>query len=127
VIVSTARGWPIHGESAIILTRLNTKRPATRLHIATTEGLIHALFEAQVARTAHSVAVICEDESLTYAELNARANRLARHLRERGVGPDRLVGICLERSVSLVVGLLAILKAGGGYVPLDPAYPADRE
>ena len=88
--------------------------------------MIHALFEAQVAENAQSVAVICEAESLTYAELNARANRLARHLRERGVGPDRLVGICLERGVSMVVGLLAVLKAGGGYVPLDPAYPADR-
>lgn len=88
--------------------------------------MIHALFEAQVAENSQSVAVICAEESLTYAELNARANRLARHLRQLGVGPDRLVGIFLERGVSMVVGLLAILKAGGGYIPLDPAYPADR-
>ena len=73
-----------------------------------------------------SVALIHEGESLTYAELNARANRLARHLRAHGVGPDRLVGIYVERSASMVVGLLAILKAGGAYVPLDPMYPTER-
>ena len=72
------------------------------------------------------MALTYEGESLTYAELNARANRLARYLRARGVGPDRLVGICLERNASMVVGLLAILKAGGAYVPLDPKYPAER-
>ena len=89
-------------------------------------SLIHQLFEEQVAASGQSVALIHEGDSLTYAELNARANRLARYLRAHGVGPDRLVAIHLERGVSLVVGLLAILKAGGAYVPLDPMYPSER-
>ncbi len=87
---------------------------------------IHELFEARAERTPNAVAVVYEDRSLTYAELNARANRLAHHLRERGVGPDARVAICVERGPEMVVGLLAVLKAGGAYVPLDPAYPADR-
>ncbi|HKQ60129.1 MAG TPA: amino acid adenylation domain-containing protein [Candidatus Polarisedimenticolaceae bacterium] len=87
---------------------------------------VHGRIEAQAARTPHALAVIHGSERRTYAELNARANRLARHLRERGVGPDALVGVCLERNVDLVVALLAILKAGGAYVPLDPAYPRER-
>ena len=88
--------------------------------------LIHELFEEQVERTPDTVAVIYEQVSLRYAELNAKANQLARYLRERGVGPDQLVGICVERSLEMVVGLLGILKAGGAYVPLDPTYPAER-
>ncbi|HEX8360313.1 MAG TPA: amino acid adenylation domain-containing protein, partial [Longimicrobium sp.] len=87
---------------------------------------IHELFEAQVERTPRAVALVCEEERLTYAELNARANRLAHHLRERGVGPDQRVALCVERSVEMVVGLLGVLKAGGAYVPLDPGYPEDR-
>ncbi|WP_139835006.1 amino acid adenylation domain-containing protein, partial [Pseudomonas sp. B35(2017)] len=87
---------------------------------------IHGLFEAQALRTPQAVAVKSGDRSLSYAELNRQANRLARHLRGLGVGPDARVGICVERSPEMVVGLLAILKAGGGYVPLDPAYPAER-
>jgi arthrofactin-type cyclic lipopeptide synthetase C len=90
------------------------------------DACIHARFEAQVERTPGSKAVVFEDESLTYADLNARANRLAHHLRSLGVGPDAPVAICVERSLEMVVGLLAVLKAGGGYVPLDPAYPEDR-
>ena len=66
------------------------------------------------------------EHSLTYRELNARANRFAHHLREQGVGPDARVALCVERGLDLVVGLLGILKAGGAYVPLDPAYPAER-
>jgi amino acid adenylation domain-containing protein len=89
-------------------------------------NLIHQLFEEQVAARGESVALIDDSESVTYTELNARANRLARHLKEHGVGPDLLVGILLERSAEMVVGLLAILKAGGAYVPLDPRYPAER-
>jgi amino acid adenylation domain-containing protein len=91
-----------------------------------TDLCIHELFEAQAARTPGAVAVSFEGESLTYAELNARANRLAHHLRALGVGPDARVAICVERGPEMVAALLAILKAGGAYVPLDPAYPADR-
>jgi amino acid adenylation domain-containing protein len=87
---------------------------------------IHQLVEAQAARTPGAVAVVCEGQALRYAELNARANRLAHYLRRRGVGPEVRVGICLERSLEMVVALLAVLKAGGAYVPLDPAYPAER-
>ena len=87
---------------------------------------IHELFEAQAAKTPEAIAVVQGDVELTYAELNARANRLAHYLRVLGVEPDALVAICVERSLEMVVGLLAILKAGGAYVPLDPAYPTDR-
>ncbi|HEY0604518.1 MAG TPA: amino acid adenylation domain-containing protein, partial [Herpetosiphonaceae bacterium] len=87
---------------------------------------IHQLFEAQAARTPAATAVIFEEQQLTYGELNARANRLAHYLRARGVGPEVRVGLCVERSLDLIVGLLGILKAGGAYVPLDPSYPAQR-
>jgi aspartate racemase len=87
---------------------------------------IHALFEARAAATPEAAAVIYEDSQLSYAELNAQANRLAHYLRELGVGPDARVAICVERGLNMVVGLLAILKAGGAYVPLDPAYPRER-
>jgi amino acid adenylation domain-containing protein len=87
---------------------------------------IHQLFEAQAERTPDAVAAVCEHDALTYAELNARANRLAHHLRALGVGPEVRVGICLHRSLDLLVSLLAVMKAGGAYVPLDPAYPAER-
>ncbi|MDT5296661.1 MAG: hypothetical protein QOJ76_3541, partial [Acidobacteriota bacterium] len=89
-------------------------------------GCMHEMFEAQAERTPDAVAVVCEDESLTYRQLNARANQLAHHLRALGVGPEVFVGILLERNVELVVALLATLKAGGAYVPLDPAYPLER-
>ena len=84
---------------------------------------LHELFEEQVERTPEAVAVVFEDEQLTYRQLNERANQLARHLQGLGVGPDTLVGICVERSLEMVVGLLGILKAGGAYVPLDPSIP----
>ena len=84
------------------------------------------MFEAQVARTPEASAVICEDERLTYEQLNARANQLAHHLMRLGVGPETRVGICVERSVEMLVGLLAILKAGGAYVPLDAYGPRER-
>ena len=87
---------------------------------------LHQLFEAQVARVSQVIAAEFGDQRLTYGELNARANRLAHHLRKLGVGPDVLVGICVERSLEMLVGLLGILKAGGAYVPLDPAFPRDR-
>ena len=91
------------------------------------ESCIHELFEEQVRKTPHAIAVEYEGERLTYAELNGRANQLGHYLRERGVGPDVLVGICVERSLEMVVGLLGILKAGGAYVPIDPMYPAERQ
>jgi amino acid adenylation domain-containing protein len=87
---------------------------------------LHHLFEVQAARSPDAAAVLFETEEVSYAELDQRAQRLALRLRRLGVGPDVLVGICLDRSVELVVGLLAILKAGGAYVPLDPEYPRDR-
>ncbi len=87
---------------------------------------IHELFEAQVERTPDAVAVVFEDEILTYHELNTKANQLAHYLRSLGVKPEVLVGLCLERSLEQVVGLLGIFKAGGAYLPLDPAYPQDR-
>ncbi|MDH2406983.1 amino acid adenylation domain-containing protein, partial [Bradyrhizobium sp. SSUT18] len=90
------------------------------------EQCIHELFEAQVRRAPDAVAVVCEGERVSYGELNARANRLAHHLVGLGVKPDQPVAICLERSVAMVVGLLAVLKAGGAYLPLDPAYPSAR-
>ncbi|MCG6135476.1 MAG: amino acid adenylation domain-containing protein [Nostoc sp. LLA-1] len=87
---------------------------------------IHQLFEEQVERTPDAVAVVFENQQLTYRELNCRANQLAHYLQSLGVSADVLVGICVERSLEMVVGLLAILKAGGAYVPLDPKYPQDR-
>ncbi|MDU8910812.1 MupA/Atu3671 family FMN-dependent luciferase-like monooxygenase [Aestuariicoccus sp. MJ-SS9] len=87
---------------------------------------MHAAFEAQAAKTPDAAALIFEGQSLTYADLNARANRAAHVLRGMGVGPDVVVGLCTRRSVDLMVGALAILKAGGAYLPLDPAFPADR-
>ncbi|WP_143282162.1 non-ribosomal peptide synthetase, partial [Burkholderia pseudomallei] len=90
------------------------------------EQCIHQLFEAQVDRKPEAIALTFDGRRLSYAELNARANRLAHYLQARGVGPDRLVALCAERGIEMVVGLLAILKAGGAYVPLDPAYASDR-
>ena len=90
------------------------------------ELCIHELFEAQVERTPEAIAVEFEGENLTYRELNTRANRLAHHFQSLGVGPKKLVGICVERSLEMLVGLLGILKAGGAYVPLEPAYPGER-
>jgi amino acid adenylation domain-containing protein len=87
---------------------------------------IAVLFEAQAARAPESVALVSDDASLTYGELNVRANKLAHHLAALGVGHETRVGICMERSSELVITILAVLKAGGAYVPLDPAYPAER-
>jgi amino acid adenylation domain-containing protein len=91
-----------------------------------TNRCIHQLFEDQVVRTPNATAVVAGNRRLSYAELNERANRLARHLAILGVGPEARVAVCLRRSDEIVVALLGILKAGGAYVPLDPSYPADR-
>ncbi|MBD0310886.1 MAG: AMP-binding protein, partial [Microcoleus sp. T1-bin1] len=87
---------------------------------------IHQLFEAQVERTPDAIAVVFEDQKLTYGELNKRANQVAHYLQQLGVKSEVLVGICTERSLDMIVGLLGILKAGGAYVPLDPSYPLER-
>jgi amino acid adenylation domain-containing protein len=87
---------------------------------------LHQLFEQQVEQTPDAVAVVCKDEQLSYRQLNARANQLAHYLKSFGVGPEVLVGICLERCLEMVIAVLGILKAGGAYVPLDPEYPPER-
>jgi non-ribosomal peptide synthetase component F len=86
----------------------------------------HQLFEAQAARTPRSTAVLHGEQQLTYDEINRRTNQLAHYLRKRGVGPDVIVGLCTNRSIEMLVGLLGILKAGGAYLPLDPSYPPER-
>ena len=87
---------------------------------------IHKLFEEQVERTPHNIAVVFEDTMLTYQDLNKKANSLAKLLREKGVSRDTIVGIAVERSIEMIVGIMAILKAGGAYLPISPVYPEDR-
>jgi len=87
---------------------------------------IHEMFEAQVERTPAAIAVIHEKEKITYVELNRQANQLANELRELGVGAETLVGICMERSIEMIVGVLGSSRLRGAFVPLDPAYPVER-
>src|SRR5262249_1559140 len=87
---------------------------------------VHQLFEEQVQRAPDAVALVFEDQMLTYDTLNRRANQLAHHLRTLGVDPEVLVGICMERSIEMIIGILGVLKAVGAYVPLDPSYPGER-
>ncbi|MCC5616019.1 amino acid adenylation domain-containing protein [Nostoc sp. CHAB 5836] len=94
--------------------------------IPNSQECIHQQFEAQVERTPNAIAVVFQNQYLTYRELNQRANQLAHYLKNFGVKPEVLVGICIERSLEMIIGLLAILKAGGAYLPLDPAYPKER-
>ncbi|MBH5403192.1 amino acid adenylation domain-containing protein, partial [Bradyrhizobium sp. CNPSo 4010] len=108
-------------ERAYLLEELNRTASAYPLDVC-----IHELFEAQVRRAPDAVAVVYQDQRVSYGELNAHANQLAHHLIGLGVRPDQPVAICVARSVAMVVGLLAILKAGGAYLPLDPAYPPAR-
>jgi amino acid adenylation domain-containing protein len=118
-----AREVPMLGaaERATVLRAWNaTDAPAPA------EACIHHRFQAQAARAPHARAVVFGDRAMTYRELNERANRLAHYLRRLGVGPETRVAICLDRGVELAVCILAVLKAGGGYVPVDPAYPAER-
>ena len=90
------------------------------------EMTVAQVFEEVVAAHRDFVAIVCGSKQLTYGQLNLRANRLAHHLRRLGVGPEVMVGCCLERSLELIVALIAVLKAGGGYVPIDPQYPKER-
>ncbi len=118
-----------------ILTQdvIQTEREGPRLlldwnnpHAAYPNACVHELFEQQVARDPDALAVVCKGRQLSYRELNQRANQVARYLRKRRVGPEILVGVCLERSLEMVIALLGVWKAGGAYIPLDPAYPQDR-
>jgi amino acid adenylation domain-containing protein/thioester reductase-like protein len=110
------------GERRDVVARFNTTAAPYP-----TEMLLHERFEGQAARTPDRAAVVCDAGSLTFAELNARANQLAGFLRTLGVGPDRLVAVCVERNVEMLVAILGIWKAGGAYMPLDPEYPPDRQ
>jgi amino acid adenylation domain-containing protein len=104
-----------------LLERFNaTESPYPR------EKMIHELFEEEVRRRPDSIAVVCADQSITYAALSRMANQLALLLRKRGIGPDKIVALCIERRLEMVVGMLGILKAGGAYLPLDPEYPTAR-
>lgn len=113
--------WMVPAERDKLLTSWNATR---RDYPQNTT--VHGLLEAQVDRTPDSVALQFNDTRLTYSDLDSLSNQLARHLRQLGVGPDRLVAIYTERNIHMVVGMIAVLKAGGAYVPLDPNYPQDR-
>jgi amino acid adenylation domain-containing protein len=109
------------GEHQQVLREWNSTQAAFPVDMC-----FHTLFEQQVERTPDGIAVVYGEQSLSYRELDSRANRVATYLQACGVGPDVCVGVCMERSLDLAVGILAILKAGGAYVPLDPAYPQER-
>ncbi|WP_244950505.1 non-ribosomal peptide synthetase, partial [Streptomyces griseofuscus] len=108
------------GEQRLVLEEWNDTSAAVA------DGTLPVLFEAQVARTPDAVAVVCDGVELSYREVNERANRLARLLIGQGAGPERFVAVAMPRSAELVIVLLAVLKSGAAYVPIDPAYPADR-
>ncbi len=125
VLDPTQRLWELplltEGERHRLLVEWNgTRRDYPR------DKCIHELFEEQVERAPDAVAVVCEDEQLSYRELSRRSNLLAQRLQELGVGPDVLVALYMERSIEMMVAILGILKAGGAYVPLDPRYPQER-
>jgi len=123
-----------HPETAIAQLKIMSDRHLHQLliefnHTQTNYPLdqcIHQLFEEQLNRTPDNIAVVFDDRQLTYAELNAPANQLAHYLQKLGVGAEVLVGICVERSLEMLIGILGILKAGGAYIPLDPSYPQER-
>jgi amino acid adenylation domain-containing protein/non-ribosomal peptide synthase protein (TIGR01720 family) len=127
---SAVRALPMMGEAErrelIEEFNLPATPPSCRSLPLDGGATLHCLFEDQVKRRPQSVALTCDGRALTYAELNSQANRLARKLVQFGIKANTLVGLCLERSIELVVALLAILKAGGAYLPIDLAYPADR-
>jgi amino acid adenylation domain-containing protein len=127
-LLASAMVQPDERVARLPLLTAEERRAATRMETRTfaSDELLHVAFARQAAARPDQIAVSCGDHALTYAELDRRTNRLAHALRARGVGPDVPVGLYLERSVELVVGVLGILKAGGAYVPIDPVYPADR-
>ena len=106
------------------------KRSPTSFHYTaqshTRDKCVHKLFETEVKRRPEAIAVVADEKQFTFAEINARANQLARFLKRFGVGPDSLVGLCMSRSSEMIVGILGVLKTGAGYVPLDPTHPPDR-
>lgn len=104
-----------------LLTEWNATRTTFRRDIS-----LHGLFQEQVEKTPDAAAVVFEERQITYGELNRRANQLAHLLQRLGAGPEMIVGLCVERSIEMVVGILAILKAGGAYLPIDPSYPKER-
>jgi non-ribosomal peptide synthetase component F/methionyl-tRNA formyltransferase len=118
--IATLPLLPAHERQQLLVTWNDTERDYPL------ETCVQQLFETQAALTPHAVAVRHDNQQLTYAELNARANQLAHYLQKYGVGPDSLVGLCVERSLAMVISILGILKAGGAYVPLDPSYPTAR-
>ena len=122
--------WP----SSVVAPRLEEEEERSDFGAPPDDGAgaascttVHQLFEEQVKKTPDSIAVVFEDEQVTYRELNTRANQLAHYLSALGVAPERLVAICLERSVEMIVSILAVLKAGAAYVPIDPNYPIERQ
>lgn len=128
------QGFIVNPESCVSTLTLLTEEERYRLVVEWNDTkrdypkdkCIHQLFEEQVERTPDAVAVVFEEKHITYRDLNAQANQLTHHLQNLGVGPEVCVGICVERSLELVVAVLGVLKAGGAYVPLDPSYPAER-
>ena len=122
-------GYPMRDNRTIPLTDSHVSMPFASNIVQpapAAEKCVHEAFQQQVECAPDSVAVVSEEQQLTYRELNVRANQLAHYLRRLGVGPEVPVGICVERSVETVVGLLGVVKAGGAYLPLDPDYPAQR-
>ncbi len=130
LVESLARSPQTPAVSLSVLPEDERRELIERLNATTVayvrEKLVHQLFEEQAARTPHVTAVEHGAQLLSYRDLNARANQLAHELRRKGVGPDVLVGICAERSIEMIIGVLGILKAGGAYLPLDPNYPRER-
>ncbi|MCX4028170.1 amino acid adenylation domain-containing protein [Endozoicomonas sp. SM1973] len=114
-------------EQALIQSWASSKQSATQDSDELNQQTIHQLFEDQVNCHSDAVAVVFGQQQLTYQALNYKANQLAHYLREQGVKPDTLVGLCVERSIEMVIGMLAIIKAGGAYLPIDPSYPKERQ
>ena len=141
---ATIERWLMHFKVLLASVAANPNTPLTSLELLTDDerqqlisrwnryeqydcaACLHQRFERQAASTPDAIAITCDGHSLTYAELNRRANRIAHHLRALGVAPNELVGLRMERSIELVVAILGILKSGAGYLPLDPAYPQAR-